>query len=292
VIGLVKILVLGGAGFIGRRTVERLHQAGHVVTVFEYPGTEDVDGKYKTVFGDILDKRSMAGAFSDQEVVLNFIGQITEDPQTFYDINVIGALNIIDLCKKNGVDRIIQPSSYLVYGNQKETPNSEDDPTDPRDTYTLTKLITEKIYMHMAEEHGIDLAILRFANVYGPGGRGVINKFMGLVQEDREIVINDNGEQVRDFIYVDDVSEMVARMVDKQPKGVEVFNVSTSKGTNLNRIVELLEKALSKEAIKRYREPIDDGRDVIIGDNRKIFELLEFSPDIDVEKGIGYLTER
>jgi len=227
----MNILVTGGAGFIGRHLVNRLVSKGHNVTVYDNFSTSKKDpiDKAKIIEGDIRDADDVQRAMRDVEAVFH-LAAITEarstDDNLVYNTNFIGSKNVFEAAKAVGA-KIIFTSSAAVYGDAKVC--RESDECHPLSQYGKSKLRAEKICPEGS-------FIARLFNAYGPGGRGVINKFCKLIPKYEDVTIFGHGNQTRDFIYVDDV-------VNALVLGLEVsgtYNIGTGKETTVMEIVDMI----------------------------------------------------
>ena len=287
----MNILLLGGTGFIGQNVVQKLVENGHKVSLIVHENIPEnlkkIKDKLIILYGNILDKNTIKDAFKNQDIIVNLVGQICKDMNLFYNLNIIGALNVSELCVENRIDNIVLISSYLVYGESDETPSKELNPPNPKTNYSLTKLITENIYIHFAREHNFNLSILRLSNVYGPNKRtGVIYNFINVLKKNNEIIILNDGKQTRDFIYIDDAVDGIIKVIENLPKGIEIFNISTSKKVNLLEIISITEKEISKEAKIRFVKDNAYNEKGVWADNNKAKSVFSFSPKINLKQGI------
>ena len=190
----MNILLLGGTGFIGRNVVQKLVENNQKVSVIVHENLPENLAKIKDkliiFYGNILDKNTIKDAFKNQDIVVNLIGQICKDINLFYNLNIVGALNALELCIENRINNIILISSSLIYGESGEIPSKESDSPDPKTNYSLTKLITENIYTHFAKEYNFNLSILRLSNVYGPNKRtGVIYNIINTMKNNSKFLV-------------------------------------------------------------------------------------------------------
>lgn len=293
----MNILILGGTGFIGRNIVQELVEKGHRVSLIIHKNLPEnftkIRDKLVIFYGDILDKKMLKDAFENQDIVVNLVGQICEDMNLFYNLNIIGALNVLELCIENRIDNIILISSFIVYGESSETPSKESDLPNPKTNYSLTKLITENIYTHFGKEYNFNLSILRLSNVYGPDKKsGIINNVINAMNKDNEIIIYNDGKQLRDFIYIDDAVEAIIKVIENVPKGIEIFNISTSTKVNLLETISMIEDAFSKDAKIRFVQDATYNEKFIWADNNKAKTAFNFSPKINLKDGIKKTIEK
>ena len=287
----MNILLLGGTGFIGQNVVQKLVENGHKVSLIVHENIPEnlkkIKDKLIILYGNILDKNTIKDAFKNQDIIVNLVGQICKDMNLFYNLNIIGALNVSELCVENRIDNIVLISSYLVYGESDETPSKELNPPNPKTNYSLTKLITENIYIHFAREHNFNFSILRLSNVYGPNKRtGVIYNFINALKKNNEIIILNDGKQSRDFIYIDDAVNGIIKAIENLPKGIEIFNISTSTKVNLLEIISIIKKDFSKKARIMFVQDNAYNEKCVWADNNKAKSVFSFSPKINLKQGI------
>lgn len=287
----MNILVLGGTGFIGQNVVQKFVENGHKVSLIIHENIPEnltkVKDKLIIFYGNILDKNTIMDAFKNQDIVVNLVGQICKDMNLFYNLNIVGALNVLELCIENSINNIILLSSSLVYGESDETPSKELDLPDPKTNYALTKLITENIYTYFARGYNFNLRILRLSNVYGPNKKnGYIYNIINAMEKNDEIIILNDGKQSRDFIYIDDAVDGIIKAIENLPKGVEIFNISTSKKVNLLEVISMIEKELPEKAKIRFVQDNAYNEKCVWADNNKAKSVFGFSPKIHLKLGI------
>jgi UDP-glucose 4-epimerase len=250
-----RALVTGGLGFIGSHIVESLLGGGaaQVRVLDNYrTGTEAniaaVRDSVEVIRGDILDPAALDRAVRGVDLVSHQAAQLEitraiEDPVEDLTTNTVGTLNVFAACARAGVRRIVQASSAGVYGQAVRTPQAEDDhPTEPNWAYGVSKLANEKYAAIMREVHGLEITSLRYGIVYGPRewyGR-VLTIFLRRALDGQPLIVFGDGEQVRDFVFVDDVVSMHRRCIADPAALHQVFNVATGQGVTVNRLAELV----------------------------------------------------
>lgn len=258
----MKILVTGGAGFIGSHVVDAFIDAGHDVVVVDNLSTGRLSNLNPKAKFYQVDLRSpdLKQVFEAErpEIVDHHAAQMdvrksVADPVYDADINVMGSLNLLNLSVAYGVRKFIHISSGgAVYGEPKYVPCDEDHPVQPMAPYGATKYVLE-LYLHMYKEiYKLDYTILRYANIYGPrqdpaGEAGVIAIFIGLMLKNRPITIYDTGEQLRDYMYVKDCA--TANLIALEKGSGRVYNLGSGVGTSVNQLYESL------KAILPYKQP-------------------------------------
>lgn len=285
----MKILVTGGAGFIGSHLVDRLIGEGHKVFVIDNLSSgkrENLNPKAKFYQADIQDQK-ISNIFKKEkpEIVFHYAAQIdlrksVEKPIEDAKINILGSLNILENCKKFKIKKIVFASTGgAMYGEAKILPTPEDYPTNPPSPYGIAKLTIEKYLNYYYQIFGLPYVALRLANVYGPrqnskGEAGVIAIFCDKMLKGEQPIIYGNGEQSRDFVFVDDVAE--ANILAMKSKKVGIFNIGTGKETDINAIFEKTKK-LTGAKCKKIHIPAK------IGEQRRSY--LDYSR---IKKELGW----
>jgi UDP-glucose 4-epimerase len=273
----MRILVTGGAGFIGSHVVDAYLAAGHDVlaidSLWEHGGgrRENVPRAAGFLQLDIRDA-ALAGAFRDfsPEIVSHHAAQhsvaiSTRDPRYDADVNVNGFLNVLENAQKSGVRKVIFASSGATYGEPKHLPITEATPQLPESPYAITKLVGEHYLRFYNLQHGIDYTILRYGNVYGPrqdpnGEAGVIAIFIGRFLERQGIKIFWDGEQTRDYVYAGDVAAANVLALEKGSR--TGFVIGTGVKTSVNAIYRALVEVTGFEApVQRLEKRPGDVRD-------------------------------
>ena len=274
-----KVLVTGGAGFIGSHIVDKLVASNIDVVIVDNLITgnkSNINNKAKFYNCDIT-SNSLEDIFFKEKpnYVIHLAAQIcvpnaTKDPINDATINIIGSINVINNCKKYNIEKLIVSSSAAVYGKPLYLPIDENHPTKPLSNYGLSKLCMEK-YIELS---GLNYIILRFSNVYGerqtPNGEaGVVTIFETAMKNNQSLTIYGDGEQIRDFIYVKDIASIVCKLLPIDT-GNQIINVSTNNGTTINELFDKLSKKYSYTMKPTYKETrVGDLKNSIL-DNSKL----------------------
>ena len=295
----MKLLVTGGAGFIGSNLADALIDDGHNVTIIDDLSTgriENVPRKAEfqklDISSPVVDKIFERGKF-DQ--VFHLAAQMdvrksVQNPILDANVNILGGINLLQASVKHGVKKFIFSSTGgAIYGEQDYFPADENHPANPISPYGVSKLALEKYLYYYHAEHKLPYISLRYANVYGPrqnekGEAGVVAIFCSRLLNNQEAVVNGDGLQTRDFVYVDDVvkSNLLAMGYDKNG----CFNVGTGKETDVNTIYEKIKKATGSSQ-PRVNGPALAGeqrRSVITYD--LIQKILGWTPAVSLDEGI------
>jgi UDP-glucose 4-epimerase len=301
----LRILVTGGAGFIGSHLVEKLVNLGATVCVIDtmlcgnkIEGVKE--GKTLSVHRlDVMDVKAIAPLFKGQDMVFHLaavvgVEETQDQPVNLLNVEVIGTSNVISLAARNKARRFVFASSSEVYGDSVK-PMVEEGPFNPKSTYALTKLIGEHFCMAYHKKYGLDYTSLRYFNAYGPhqDDRFVLSRFVNRALAGQDITIYGDGKQTRDFTYIDDTIHMtlLAGMMDEGTN--QVMNFGTGKDVSINTLANMVLTALDlKGKIKTRYVDYDRLRSLEIevfnriADTRKAESLLAYKPVTSLESGL------
>ena len=297
----MRIIVTGGAGFIGSHIVDAYLSAGHEVLVldslWEHGGGRriNVAERANFVHMDIRDQGVMR-IFHEfkPEIVSHHAAQhsvalSSRDPKYDADVNVIGMLNVLDASVKNGVKKIIFASSGATYGTPERLPMNEATPQRPESPYGITKMVTEHYLRFYKNEKGLDFTALRYGNVYGPrqdpnGEAGVIAIFIGKFLKHEGVRIDWDGEQTRDYVYVKDVAQLNLLALDKGSGSC--YAIGTNARTSVNDVYRALVEISGFEApITHAPKRPGDARDAQI-DAALAKKELGWQPQTTIRDGM------
>lgn len=300
------IVVTGCAGFIGWKTALGLLERGDAVlgidNMNDYYDPKMKEWRLLTLLNkpnfefqklDIGNYESLKSLLKGKkiEAIINLAARAgvrasVENPWIYLDTNITGTLNLLELCKDNGIRKFVQASTSSIYGLE-EMPFSEDIKTDrPLAQYPATKKGAEVLCYSYHYLYGIDISIPRYFTVYGPAGRPDMSifQFMRRINEDMPIRIFGDGKQKRDFTYVDDIAEGTIRGL--KPLGYEIFNLGNNSSVELLYVINLIEDFLGKKAKMEFlpRHPADVP--ATWADIKRAKELLDWEPKVKIEEGI------
>lgn len=293
-----KVLVTGGAGFIGSHQVDKLVKEGYQVVVVDDLSTgskDNLNPKAKFYEVDIRDEElEKVFAKEKPDYVMHFAAQINVnksvgDPIFDADVNIIGSLNLFDNCVDYQVKYLLFSSTGgALYGEAEEIPTTEKAPCIPMSPYGIAKLSVENYLRFYREQFGLMSGVARYANVYGPrqdasGEAGVINIFTKKIINKETVMIHGDGHQTRDFIHVSDVVAANFELFKKQVIGS--FNVSTGRQTTVNEIYSLIRSHFeAKENFKNV--DVFSGPRVSCLSNKKLKRHIDWEPKVEIAEGI------
>lgn len=298
---MTKVLVTGGAGFIGSHIVDLLLNKGYQVCVVDNLSTgkkENLNPKARFYQIDIRDKEKLEAVFKKEEfdyvshqAAHASVRESVDNPQYDADVNILGSLNILENCLKYKVKKIIFASTGgALYGEASVIPTPETYPSQPLCPYGVSKLAVEDYLYYYKAVKNLNYIILRYANVYGPrqdpfGEAGVVAIFAQKMITDDQPVINGDGKQTRDFVYVKDVAE--ANLLSLENEINEgAFNLGTGKETSINELFKMM-RSISKKDIKEVHGPAKEGeqrRSAL--DFKKVKEAIGWQPKVEIKKGL------
>ncbi len=296
-----KIIITGGAGFIGSHVVEYYLQNDYDVSVIDNLSTGRIENL--TGFENRIDFTeadiSVPGSWQTKFENINYVIHLAaladivpsiQNPEKYYQSNVSGTLNVLQLAKKCGVEKFVYAASSSCYGIPKSFPTPETSEISPQYPYALTKRLGEELVMHWGSIYNLPVISLRFFNVYGPRSRtsgtygAVFGVFLAQKLAQKPFTIVGDGKQTRDFTHVSDVVNAVVTAAHSD-LSQKIFNVGSGKTISVNRIAELLEGPVVNIP-KRPGEP-----DCTFADINKIIEELNWSPKVSIEEGVANLLE-
>ena len=297
-----KVIVTGGAGFIGSHLAEQLARLDYQVTIIDDLSTgrkENIegllgDGHAELIQGSITDLALLQRVFQGASYVFHMaalarVPQSVDDPVTTNEINVGGTLNVLLAAKDNGLKKVIYTSSSAVYGNTLASPQSEDTPPEPISPYALTKLVGEQYADIFKQIYGLDTVSLRYFNAFGPRQdplspyANAFPVFIRRISQGLPPIIFGDGEQTRDFVYVDDIVR--ANILAVKP-GIEgVYNIGSGVAVTVNKLVATILEIMQKDIKPVYEAPRLGDALHTLADIRKA-EQFGFKPEISLEEGL------
>jgi len=304
-----KIIVTGGAGFIGSRLAEEIANRGYYVIILDDLSTgrmkniADVlaGGKGEFIQGSITDVPLLQRLFQGVLYVFHLaaIPSVTrsiENPQASHEVNATGTLNMLSAARDNDVKKIIYASSSSVYGDTPTLPKREEMLPNPQSPYAVSKLTGEYYCRVFQEVYGLPSVCLRYFNIYGPGQdpespyAAVIPKFIRRIYEGNTPVIFGDGEQTRDFTFVKDATE--ANILAAESGATGIFNIGRSESVTINQLAQLTIRLIGKEGIEPvHKEPrLGDIRHSLADISKA--RAFGYNPKYSLEEGLRETVER
>lgn len=298
-----KVLVTGGAGFIGSHQVDALLTKGFNVVVVDNlrTGKEEYLNKEAKFYNLDIRQNELSQVFKDEkpDFVFHFASEDSKkssfrDPIFNADVNIIGALNVFENCIEHKVKKIICASSAVpIYGETEQIPTSESFLSRPKSPLGIAKSAMENYLRFYYDNYGLLFVVLRYANVYGPrqtysGDRNVVAAFIQAILENKPAAIFGNGHQTRDFVYIDDVIR--ANMMALANRVVGVYNVGTGRQTTINELLQLVKAQLGNNGSEKFIAlpawPENSCLNI-----EKIKRDLNWKPEVCLEDGLARTIE-
>lgn len=307
----MKVLVTGGAGYIGSHTVQKLIEGGHSPVVYDNLSTGfrvAVPESVPLIIGDVRDTALLAKTMREHQIegVIHFAAKLVapesvEKPLEYYENNVLGTIRLLEACKAVGVNKFIFSSTAAVYGNPEEFLVTEQTPTAPLNPYGASKLMSERVIQDSGTAHGLRYVILRYFNVAGASLKGnngqrtagatSLIKVAGEVaagkKDHLEIFGTDyptpDGTGIRDYIHVDDLADVHVLVLEhlNQGQASNIFNVGYGHGFSVRDVIKAMQKVsvktfAVKEGLRREGDPIG-----FVADSTKAQKALSWKPKYD-----------
>jgi UDP-glucose 4-epimerase len=297
------VSVTGGGGFIGSHLADRLCRDGYRVRVLDNFATGrrenlmHLNNDIELVEGDIQSQEWVYDAIRGSELVfhaaaLPSVPRSIQDPLTSNASNITGTLNVLLAARDEGVRRVIFASSSSIYGANSDLPKREDMPVLPIAPYAVAKLAAEGYCRAFFEVYGLETVSLRYFNVFGPRQdplsqyAAVIPSFITAFLEGRQPVVYGDGEQSRDFTYVDNAVEASLLAAEAQGVAGETFNIACGERTSLNGLLDAFEALTGRQADANYVAPRPGEVRHSLADISRARESLGYEPRIDVRRGL------
>lgn len=308
---MAHYLVTGAAGFIGARTSEVLIQDGHTIV-----GVDNMNDAYDIRMKDHrLARLQRLPGFTFRKLdisvgqdveqlngekfdaVINLAARAgvrasVENPRLFYETNVMGTLNLLELCRRMGIKKIVQASTSSIYGANPPYPTPETaSSSEPLQPYAASKKAAEVLAHTYHYLHGLDISIVRYFTVYGPAGRPdlAMFRFCQWIFEGRPVRVHGDGEQSRGFTYLDDIAR--GTILALKPLGYEIINVGGHEVITINNLVKLLEELIGKKANVQYGPPNLADMYSNWADISKAGQLLGWEPRVGLREGVKKLVD-
>ena len=299
----MRALVTGGGGFIGSHLAERLVADGHGVRVLDNFATGRRENivhlldSVELIEGDMTSYERVHNAVRDCEIVFHLgalpsIPRSVQDPLTSNATNVVGTLNVLLAARDAGVRRLVFASSSSVYGNSPELPKRESMPALPFSPYAVAKLAGEGYCRSFSGMYGLETVVLRYFNVFGPRQdprsqyAAVIPRFITMLRDGLTPTVYGNGEQSRDFTYVDDIVNANLLAMSAEHAAGRTFNIAYGQRFSLDDLLDHLRRILGSEMEARYEDPRPGDVPHSLADIGLATEVLGYRPCVGFEEGL------
>ncbi|HUF00476.1 MAG TPA: NAD-dependent epimerase/dehydratase family protein [Anaerolineales bacterium] len=308
---MAHYLVTGAAGFIGARTSELLIKEGHTVA-----GVDNMNDAYDLRMKEYrlrklqampgfsfhkldISNKSVIDPFKGDKFdgVINLAARAgvrysVEDPWVFVESNVLGTLNMLEICRQTGTKKFIVASTSSIYGAEPPYPTPESaSSSEPLQPYAASKKGAEAMCHAYHHLYGIDVSVVRYFTVYGPAGRPdlALFRFVQWISEGLPVRVNGDGEQSRGFTYIDDIAR--GTILALKPVGYQVINLGGHEVITINNLIKLIEEVIGKEADVQYGPPNPADMFTNWADVSKAGELLGWEPQFNMRAGVEKLVE-
>jgi UDP-glucose 4-epimerase len=304
-----RVLVTGGAGFVGANLVRRLCAEGTQPTILDdfftgkLENLRGLDSRYELVRGSVTDRELVTRLVAQHDIIFHLAARniiaSTANPYEDFQTNIGGTLNVLLAAREAKTERVIYTSSVSIYGNPRYLPINEDDPISLLTPYAVSKFSGEGYCRAFYESYDVPVVVVRYSNVFGPGQDptnpycGVVSKFMQRASEGQPPVIHGDGQQTRDFTFVDDAIDATLTAGLAAKAEGEVFNVGSGIETNVNTLAQQVLELYGLKGLKPQhvdRRDIDNIRRRVLN-IEKIRRILRWTPHTTLEEGLRLTHE-
>ena len=283
----MKILVLGSEGFVGHNLVRGLNQNHEVFTADQLE--RGFHNNYTQI--DIRNLQDVLNVTKDVDVVIDLIAHALvsslEDVIENAKVNILGLLNVLESCRKNDISKIIFTSASSIIGKPEDFHVSEKHPVTPKTAYGITKMTSEHYLRLYNEMYGLRYVIFRFFNIYGPYQRnGIIPSLYSRIKQSQTITIFGKGDQIRDYVYIEDIIPFFDKSVSTNISDNLIFNLGTGSGTTINEIVNHFSTILCIKPQIQYESVRPGEIGNFVADTTLLKSIFGFIPNTTVNEGL------
>ncbi|WP_245742079.1 NAD-dependent epimerase/dehydratase family protein [Natrinema salaciae] len=296
-----KVLITGGAGFIGSHLANRLASTNDVVALDDLStgSADNVDSSVELVEGDITDGDTVCDLVDDADILVHMaammgVRRTLENPLEVLEVNMEGTKTVLQAAEERDIDRVLFTSTSEVYGDLVEPPYEEDDEKSPKTNYAVAKLADERYTKAFCSKSGIDYSIVRYFNVYGPRQESseygyVVPRFIEHAKNDEPVPVHGDGSQTRDFTYIDDAIEATVRTLG--PAGAnETFNIGSGTEVSIADLARTVVDTVGSGEVAFVEHPRPYTVDRRCADVSKLNDRLGYVPGIELESGVERLA--
>lgn len=299
----MRVLVTGGAGFIGTALANRLVAEGHHVRVLDDLSAGDPTSLHPEVIftrGDVRDRPKLWTLLQKVDCVFHLAARVSVQesvlyPREYNDVNVGGTVALTEAIRDAGVERIVFASSATVYGPQPKQPVPESAWPHPQVPYAVSKLAAEHYIFALGELYNIETVALRIFNAYGPGQRvppvhaPVVPGFLKNVLTGASVVVHGNGRQTRDFVYIEDVTNALIAAAQADKVDGQIINVGSGLETSVDTLIATMGEVTGREPDVIYNEQLGGGLHRLVADLQNARRLLGYQPKVSLQEGLQRL---
>lgn len=287
----MKVSVFGASGFIGINTVKALLDSGFDVVSSDIRNHPDNESEF--IKADILNQEEIQKVVNDSDIIVHLAASplpySLKEPLKNAEINILGSLNIMDVARRCGCEKIVFSSASSIVGNVIDNPVTELHPCKPKTPYGVAKYAIENYLRVYNEIYSLNYLIFRFFNVYGPyqypDSGALIPQIHSKIKNNQEITVFGDGSQTRDFIYVEDLSQFIVKAA-KSPVKNEIINMGTGIPHSVMDIIQESSKILSSQPLINYQPERPGEISNFVADTTKIFNLFNEIPDTPLQEGL------
>lgn len=302
----MRVLITGGAGFIGSHLANRLQQSGHSVRVLDDLSSGDPAALVKGINlnrGDVRDLPKLWSLLQGVDVVYHLAARVSIPasilyPREYNDVNVGGTVALLEACRDVGIKRLVFGSSATVYGDQPIQPVRESIEPRPAVPYAVSKLAAEQYLFTIGRLSNFETVALRIFNAYGPGQplppthAPVIPQFVNAILGKGSVLVNGKGEQTRDFVYIDDVVDALVSAATAADVNGQVINVGSGEEISINGLISKISAIVDLKANVLYNTDVAGGLARLVADVSKARQLLAYTPHTSLDQGLRRLLEQ
>lgn len=297
-----KVVITGAAGFIGSNIAHRLAEENEIIAIDNLStGNKrniiDIEGDLDFIEASILNLEMLKNAFSGAEFVLHLgalpsVPRSVKDPVATNEVNITGTLNVLIAARDEGVKRVVFSSSSSVYGDTPTLPKQESMKPNPLSPYAISKITGEYYCKNFYNLYGLETVALRYFNVFGPRQNpesqyaAVIPKFIKSLSSNLQPTVYGDGEQTRDFTYVENVIQANVKACTSNKAPGNVYNIGCGKRYSINKLIALLNELLDKDIEPAYLEPREGDIRDSLADISSAEKDLDYKPNFDFKAGL------
>tara|TARA_B100001540_G_scaffold117228_2_gene105125 strand:- start:455 stop:1342 length:888 start_codon:yes stop_codon:yes gene_type:complete len=283
----MKILIFGSEGFVGNNLVNGLTQNHEIICADQNSESSHIN--YHKV--DITNFEQVENLVKNVDVVINLAAHTLtaslDETITNANVNIIGLLNILESCRKNEIKKIIFTSASSLIGEPKNFKVTEEHPAVPKTTYGLTKLTSEHYLRLYHELYGINFVIFRFFNIYGPYQKnGLIPTLFNRLNKNQPLTIFGNGDQVRDYVFINDIVDFFDTAITKNIADNNIFNLGTGKSTTIKELIEELSTIMDVKPTFDYQPERPGEIGNFVADSEKLEKIFSKIPSTSLNHGL------